>query len=89
MNLPEILTVAEVAVRLHCSKGHVCNAIAGKVKGVSRLPAINMGRRKLIRVSALELWLTQNEPGGTGQSAQENAMIPSCGSDAVGASKGN
>ena len=30
----EILTVAEVAVELRCSKAHVYNAIAGKVDGV-------------------------------------------------------
>jgi len=39
----EVLTVAEVAQRLRCSKAHVCNAINGKVKGVTPLPAIAMG----------------------------------------------
>jgi excisionase family DNA binding protein len=60
----EIMTVAEVALRLRCSKAHVCNAINGKVRGVTALPAIHMGRRKLIRLSALMGWLTQNEPAG-------------------------
>jgi excisionase family DNA binding protein len=64
MALPEIMTVEEVAQRLRCSKAHVCNAINGKVSGVTTLPAISMGRRKLIRVSALAAWLAQNEPGG-------------------------
>jgi len=59
---PEIMTVAEVAARLRCSKAHVCNAINGKVKGVTALPAIHMGRRMLIRVSALTSWLSENEP---------------------------
>jgi excisionase family DNA binding protein len=58
----EIMTVAEVASRLRCSKAHVCNAINGKVRGVTALPAIRMGRRMLIRVSALTAWLSQNEP---------------------------
>jgi hypothetical protein len=40
---PEILSVAEVAVILGCSKAHVCKAIGGKVAGVTRLPAIAMG----------------------------------------------
>ena len=80
---PEVLTVAEVAVRLRCSKAHVCNAINGKVRGVTTLPAINMGRRKLVRACALATWLNENEPGGP------NAMIQaSCGNGAVGASKG-
>ena len=62
---PEVLTVAEVAKRLRCSKAHVCNAINGKVHGVTPLPAISMGRRKLVRRTTLESWLAQNDPGGT------------------------
>lgn len=61
-NTSDILTVAEVAKQLRCSKAHVCNAINGKVKGITALPAIQMGRRKLIRASALTVWLTKNEP---------------------------
>ena len=81
---PEVLTVAEVAARLRCSKAHVCNAINGKVKGVTRLPAIKMGRRKLVRLESLLAWLSENDPFST------NAMIlASCGNDAVDASKGN
>ena len=57
----DILTVAEVAAELRCSKAHVYNAINGKVAGVSGLPAISMGRRKLIRRSTLEEWKKANE----------------------------
>ena len=56
-----ILTVAEVAMDLRCSKSHVCKAINGAVAGVTPLPAITMGRRKLIRRSALEAWKSANE----------------------------
>jgi len=66
----EILTVAEVAEDLRCSKGHVHNAINGRVLGVSPLPAIHMGRRKLVRRSALERWKRANEKGSF------DAMIP-------------
>jgi excisionase family DNA binding protein len=59
----EILTVGEVAAEMRCSKAHVHNVINGKVAGVSRLPAIHMGRRKLIRRSALEQWKRLNEKG--------------------------
>lgn len=59
----EILTVAEVAAELRCSKAHVYNAIAGRVGGVSSLPAISMGRRKLVRRTALEEWKGHNETG--------------------------
>ena len=46
MTTNEILTVAEVALELRCSKAHVYNVIAGRVDGVCALPAISMGRRK-------------------------------------------
>jgi hypothetical protein len=75
---PNVLTMAEVAARLRCSKAHVCNTINGKVKGVTPLPAITLGRRKLIRRESFERWLSQNDPG--------NAMMePSHRIDAVNA----
>jgi len=58
----EILSVNEVAALLRCSKAHVCKAIGGKVSGVTPLPAISMGRRKLVRPHSLEAWLAQNDP---------------------------
>jgi excisionase family DNA binding protein len=61
--LDEILTVAEVARELRCSKAHVHHAINGKLAGVTTLPAIRMGRRKLVRRSALENWKRANERG--------------------------
>jgi helix-turn-helix protein len=66
----EILTVAEVAAELRCSKAHVHSAINGKLAGVSRLPAIHMGRRKLVRRSSLEPWKRDNDRG------RFDAMIP-------------
>ena len=39
-----VLTIPEVAAELRCSKAHVYNVINGRVKGVSSLPAIVMGR---------------------------------------------
>ncbi len=68
----EILTVKQVATELHCSTAHVCNTINGKVKGVSPLPAISMGRRKLVRRVSLEQWVQDNEKGLSG-----DVMIPS------------
>lgn len=73
----EILTAAEVASELRCSKAHVYNAMAGKIEGVSSLPAISMGRRKLVRRSALEQWKERNETG------RRDATIAS--SSAIGA----
>ncbi len=58
----KILNLAEVAVLLRCSKAHVCKAIQGRVPGVTRLPALSMGRRKLVRRQSLEAWLARNDP---------------------------
>ena len=67
--LHQILTVKEVARELRCSKAHIFNAIAGRLRNVTRLPAIRMGRRKLIRRTSLEAWMETNElatpPRGT------------------------
>ncbi len=78
----EILTVAEVAIELRCSRAHVYNVIAGKVEGVRAMPAISMGRRKLVRRTALERWKEANE--GVGDSAN---MASSSAIDAVGRMK--
>ena len=80
-DFPEVFTVAEVAVRLRCSKAHVCNAINGRVKGVTPLPAVRMGRRKLIRATALANWLAENDPSDV-------MILASSGIGAVDASKG-
>jgi excisionase family DNA binding protein len=79
MTTDEILTVAEVATELRCSKAHVYNAIAGKVEGVSALPAISMGRRKLVRRSALEQWKKLNETGGGDANMASSSAIDTVG----------
>jgi hypothetical protein len=63
MAIHEILTVAEIAVELRCSKAHVYNVIAGKVDGVHPLPAICLGRWKLVRRASLEYCKKSNESG--------------------------
>jgi excisionase family DNA binding protein len=63
-----VLTVAEVACELRCSKGHVYNLINGDVADVTPLPTISLGRKKLIRRSSFEAWKRANEknvPDGT------------------------
>jgi len=61
-----LLTISEVAIELRCSKAHVYNAINGKISGVSPLPAISMGRRKLVRWGSLQQWMRTNERGRIG-----------------------
>jgi len=59
----EIMTVLEVARYLHCSKAHVYNAINGRIENVSPLPALALGRRRLVRRATLEVWIRANEGG--------------------------
>jgi excisionase family DNA binding protein len=57
----EFLSLTEVASILHCSKAHVSNAVAGRVRGCQPIPAIRLGRRTLIRRESLLCWIEQND----------------------------
>jgi hypothetical protein len=59
----QILSALDVARELRCSKAHVYKVILGKVDGVSALPIIKLGRRKIVRRSSLEAWKRANERG--------------------------
>jgi predicted DNA-binding transcriptional regulator AlpA len=78
-----ILTVLEVAADLRCSKAHVYNVINDRVAGVSPLPVIAMGRRKLVRRCTLEQWKRTNE-----RSPGRDMLPTSLEVDAVGRMKG-
>jgi hypothetical protein len=56
-----ILTVKEVAADLRCSKAQVHRIINGAVKGLTPLPSISLGRKKVIRRSTFEAWKHVNE----------------------------
>lgn len=56
-----LLTLATVAKLLHCSKAHVSNVIADRVPGCPPLPAVRLGRRKLVRHESLLIWIERNE----------------------------
>jgi hypothetical protein len=60
-NGDQILSAIEVALELRCSKAHVYNVMLGKVDGVTALPIIRLGRRKVVRRSSLEHWKQANE----------------------------
>jgi hypothetical protein len=57
----DLLTLPEVAALLHCSKAHVSNVIAGRVPGCPPIPALCLGRRKLVRRETLVAWVACNE----------------------------
>jgi excisionase family DNA binding protein len=56
-----VLTVAEAARLLGCSKAHLHNVIGGKVHDLPPLPVLRIGRRVLIRQQALLRWMEQVE----------------------------
>ena len=60
-NDAEVITIKEAATLLRCSKAHVQNLLAGKVKDAPPLPFIALGRRKLIRRESLHRWLDRAE----------------------------
>lgn len=57
----DLLTLADAAELLHCSKAHVCKAVSGRVPGCPPIPAVSLGSRKLIWREALRLWIESNE----------------------------
>lgn len=62
--MPAILTLADVAQVLRCSKAHVSNIIRGKVAHLPPLPTVRIGRRVLVRDESLEKWMriVEGEP---------------------------
>jgi excisionase family DNA binding protein len=56
-----LLTVAEAARELRCSKAHVHNIIHGKVPDLPTLPVLRIGRRVLIRREGLRAWMLSVE----------------------------
>jgi len=60
-NDTQVLTIKEAAEVLRCSKAHVQNLLAGKVKGAPPLAFIPLGRRKLIRRESLQRWMEMAE----------------------------
>lgn len=64
--MPSILTLADVAKVLRCSKAHVSNIIRNKVQGLPPLPVVRIGRRVLIRDESLSEWMKalEHTPSG-------------------------
>lgn len=60
----DLLTLSEVADLLHCSKAHVSNAVSGRLPGCPPIPAVSLGRRKLVRRASLLSWIERNETIG-------------------------
>jgi hypothetical protein len=57
----DLLTLADAAKLLHCSEAHIGKAVAGRIHGCAPIPAVSLGRRKLIRREPLRQWIERNE----------------------------
>ena len=75
MSAPAVLTVAEVARELRCSKAHVHNIVAGKVPNLPPLPVLRIGRRMLVRAEGLES-LVDRAGGPRNRSAEAHRLFP-------------
>jgi len=61
--LDPVLTASEVAAHLRCSKSLVYRIMSGAVPGVSVLPYLALGRKKVVLTSVLEKWKRENISG--------------------------
>ena len=56
-----ILTLAEVAKHLRCSKAQVSNLTNGKIAGVPKLLTVKYGKLKVVRRQTLDAWIEARE----------------------------
>jgi excisionase family DNA binding protein len=57
----EVLTIAEIAVVLRCSKAYVKYALDGKLMGLPRMTHLLLGRKKVVRREWLDEWMESNK----------------------------
>jgi len=73
-NADPILTAKEVANDLRCSKSQVYRLMSGDVDGLSPLPHLPLGRKKVVPRSALEQWKRQNISGIIPHDSEKNTV---------------
>jgi hypothetical protein len=70
----QILTTAEIAAELRCSKAQVYRLLNGEVRDVPKLPCISLGRKKVVRRCSFEEWKRENEKGILTAELEMNAV---------------
>ena len=58
-----LLDAKVVAEELHCSKSQAYRVMRGEVTGVTRLPPLSLGRKRLVLRSVIEHWKRRNSSG--------------------------
>jgi excisionase family DNA binding protein len=59
----EILDMKAAAEYLGISRSHLSHILSGRIAGVPAIPHVRAGRRALIRRSAIDRWIVQQEQG--------------------------
>ncbi len=59
-----VLSLPEAAAYLQVSKAHLSNVINGKVRGVTPMRFVRMGRRILLKKEWIDQWLETERKGG-------------------------
>ena len=72
MSNSSILTAQEVAKELRCSKAHVYQLLNGNIKGLTRLPHLALGRKKVVPRIAFERWKLDNLTGNISDDSNSN-----------------
>lgn len=73
-NVDPILTAKEVSEDLRCSKSQVYRLMNGDVEGVTVLPHLALGRKKVVPRSVLEQWKRQNISGMIRDDSEKNTV---------------
>jgi len=73
-NIDPILTASEVAQDLRCSKSQVYRLLSGDVEGLTMLPYLPLGRKKVIPRSVLEDWKRDNISGIIRGDSEKNTV---------------
>lgn len=76
-----ILTMAEAALELRCSKAHLSHIVNGQVADLPPLPVVRIGRRVLIRRAVLLQWLWTLEGGNGIMPSDLNSSLATHGKD--------
>ena len=70
----DMLTAAEIAAELHCSKALVYKLLNGEVAGITALPHLSLGRKKVVPRPQFELWKQHNLRGKISPNSEMNAV---------------
>lgn len=75
-----LMPLDDVAAALHCSKAHISNVVAGRVRDCPPIPALRIGRRTFVRRATLAAWIEANDrvvaDGERKPVAADEAKIP-------------